>query len=162
MKHLLAIAAAAAALVALGAMGCGVKSAPVPPEHARPERILDLRAQSVRGGVRLSWSRPRRYAGGDTMRDLAGFTILRADGVGGYRKLVEIPVTDQERFQLRREFGFTDRNTLVGGEYRYVVISRTTDGYESLPSNEAALRRTEPPPAPSPETFTLPTPSPLR
>jgi hypothetical protein len=32
--------------VAIGLPGCGVKSAPIPPEYASPERILDLRAES--------------------------------------------------------------------------------------------------------------------
>jgi hypothetical protein len=142
-------------------LSCGVKSAPIPPEEARPERILDLTAESVKDGVRLSWGRPRNYAGGKSLRDLGGFTVVRAEGQSGYQTLVEVPVTDQERFQVQRDFTFVDQNTQLGGDYRYVVISRTLDGYESLPSNEITIRRAVPPPPPNPETFTLPTPTPI-
>ncbi|MGH7865964.1 MAG: hypothetical protein ACREQB_13310 [Candidatus Binataceae bacterium] len=141
--------------------GCGVKSAPIPPEEARPERILDLSAESVNDGVRLNWGRPRNYAGGKSLRDLGGFNVVRAEGQGGYQTLVEVPVTDQERFQVQRDFTFVDQNTQLGVDYRYVVISRTIDGYDSLPSNEITIRRSAPPPPPNPETFTLPTPTPI-
>jgi hypothetical protein len=160
---LISLIGAAAILLVCAAIlqACGVKSAPIPPEDARPERILDLSVQSAKEGVRLRWDRPRKYAGGAELRDLGGFTVMRAEGQSGYQNLVEIPVTDQERFQVQREFSYLDQNTQVGGDYRYVVISRTTDGYQSLPSNEVAVRRSVPPPPPSPETFALPTPTPL-
>ena len=49
---------------ALFVLGCGVKSPPIPPEQAIPERIVGLQASSRRNGVALSWERPDRTAGG--------------------------------------------------------------------------------------------------
>jgi hypothetical protein len=141
--------------------GCGVKSAPVPPEQARPERILDLHAVPAIGGIQLTWGRPTHYAGGHSMRDLSGFVVMRAEGDGPFQPLLEIPVTDQERFQIEHQFAYLDGETTMGTRYRYTVVSETSDGYRSDASNEVEVTRIRPAPSPSPENFKLPTPAPL-
>ncbi|MDO8434628.1 MAG: hypothetical protein Q7S58_19705 [Candidatus Binatus sp.] len=142
-------------------LGCGVKSAPIPPESARPERILDLQAASAKNGVRLTWSRPEKYAGGDKLTDLSGFTVSRAEADGAFQNVRDVPVTDQGRFQVQPTFTITDDATQVGKTYRYTVTSNTTDDYHSQPSNEVTILRKVPPPPPNPETFMLPTPTQL-
>jgi hypothetical protein len=150
------------ALAGLGWLGCGVKSIPIPPEAARPEKIQNLEASSSKDGIRLTWSRPENYAGGQKMRDLGGFTIARSSGDAPYAKIGEITVDDQGRFQVQRTFTYTDDAAELGSTYRYQVISNTTDGYHSEPSNTATIVRKVPKPPPNPETFVLPTPVPLR
>jgi hypothetical protein len=142
-------------------LGCGVKSAPIPPEDARPEQTLDLQAASAKNGVRLTWSRPMKYNSGDKITDLAGFTVSRSEGDGSYQNVRDVPVTDQGRFQVQQTFTITDDATEVGKTYRYKIVSNTTDNYHSLPSNEVTIIRKVPPPAPNPDTFMLPTPTPL-
>jgi hypothetical protein len=144
-----------------GLPGCGVKSAPVAPEYARPERILSLRATAAVDGIKLTWQRPTRYNGGHAMRDLSGFVLMRAEGDGPMTALVNIPVTDQERFQVEDEFTYLDGESRMGARYRYTVIAQTRDGYNSEPSNEVELTRVKPPLAPNPDTYRLPSPSPL-
>jgi len=141
--------------------GCGIKSRPLPPSEVRPQRTLDLEAISVNDGIRIRWSRPERYSGGARMRDLGKFEILRASGGGEPQVLADIPVTDLQRFRQQRHFSYTDTDTELGRRYRYQIISVTTDGYESLPSNQAEVVRTVPKPPPNPETYVLPTPVPL-
>jgi hypothetical protein len=150
--------------VALGNLiwlGCGVKSVPIPPEAARPEKIQNLAGSSSKDGIRLTWSRPENYAGGQKMRDLEGFTITRSAGDSPYQKIGEIKVNDQGRFQVQRTFTYTDSETEVGSTYRYQVVANTTDGYHSEPSNTSTVIRRVPKPAPNPETFVVPTPTPL-
>ncbi len=142
--------------------GCGVKSAPIPPEAARPEQILGLEATSAKNGIHLTWGRPYQYAGGDKLTDLAIFSVSRADEVGPFQKIGQVPVTDQGRFQLQSSFSYFDPATEVGKTYRYQVVSSTADGYLSEPSNVVTIMRKIPPPPPNPETFVLPTPTPLR
>lgn len=164
MMHRSAIFFIAAAAIVGSALwlGCGVKSAPVPPEEAVPERIADLSGTSVDKGIRLSWARPDRYAGGHKMRDLASFKLYRAEGTGGgYRPVADIPVTDQTRFQQQHRFTYLDSDTRLGQVYRYEVVSQTADGYRSQPSNEAAITREKPTPPPNPENFVIPEPTPL-
>ncbi len=160
-----AVAGIAIAIIAIfaaaGLPGCGVKSAPVPPEYARPERILSLHAEAAAGGIKLTWQRPSHYTGGHTMRDLSGFVLMRAAGNEPMAALVKIPVTDRERFQVEEEFSYLDRESRMGGPYRYSVVSETSDGYHSEPSNEVEFTRTKPPLAPNPDTYKLPSPSPL-
>jgi hypothetical protein len=141
--------------------GCGVKSKPLPPSEVRPQRTIDLEALSVSNGVRIRWSRPERYTGGARMRDLGKFEILRAVGGGEPQLLADIPVTDLQRFRQQHHFSYLDTDTQIGSRYRYQIISVTTDGYESLPSNQAEVVRTAPTPTPNPENFVLPTPVPL-
>jgi hypothetical protein len=163
MKTARQTAIAAACLLAMAAalVGCGVKSPPIPPEYARPQRIVDLRAESVKGGVKLSWGRPDTYAGGARMRNLAEFVVLRSSAGGSHQSIAEIPVTDQQRFQQQREFNYVDKTAVLGQSYTYRVVSRTSDNYTSEPSNDAEITREVPPPPPSPEKFSIPQPSPL-
>ena len=148
-------------VVAAAWVACGVKSPPVPPQAARPQRILDLRGASVKDGVRLTWGRPTTYEAGGRMRNLGYFAIMRSDGQGAFRQVGEVPVTDQDRFQQQQAFTFTDRDTTVGQSYVYQVVSYTQDDYQSSPSNPASVERTVPRPPPNPENFVLPTPTPL-
>jgi hypothetical protein len=158
-----AIAAAAVAIVTIFAVaelpGCGVKSAPVAPEYARPERILTLRAKPGVAGIDLTWERPTRYYGGHQMRDLSSFVVMRGEGDGPMTPLVEIPVTDRERFQIEDVFSYLDVETKLGSRYRYTVIAEAGGAYRSEPSNEVELMRTKPPLAPNPDTYQLPAPS---
>lgn len=142
-------------------MGCGVKSQPVPPELATPERIVGLSAGNQKEGILLSWERPQSYAGGGRMRNLDRFEVMRGSLTGQYDKIASVPVTDQQRFQQQQRFNYLDRDAQVGDTYRYVVVSVTDDGYRSALSNEAVITRAVPKPPPSPEHFVLPTPAPL-
>jgi len=153
------LAAAFAASIFLS--GCGVKSPPVPPEQAVPERIVGLDATSQKNGVLLSWERPDRTAGGGRLRDLGSFEIDRAENTGTFRPLTEVPVTDQDRFQQQRKFSYLDGSAEVGHHYRYQVISATLDAYRSDPSNEAEITHQLPKAPPNPENFVIPQPKPL-
>lgn len=150
-----------AAIACIVWLGCGVKSPPIPPEAARPQKILNLQATSSKDGVRLTWSRPETYAGGGKMRDLGGFTIARSDGDEPYKKIADVMVTDQGRFQVQQTFTYLDSSTTLNKSYKYQVVSSTTDGYNSEASNTATVVRKIPPPPPNPENFVVPTPTPL-
>jgi hypothetical protein len=152
---------AAMLAAAISVIGCGVKSPPMAPELVVPERIVGLDATSEKNGVLLSWERPERTAGGGKMRDLGSFEIDRAENTAGFQPLIQIAVTDQDRFQQQRKFTWLDAGAEVGHHYRYQVISMTLDAYRSDPSNEAQITRELPKPPPNPENFVIPQPKPL-
>jgi hypothetical protein len=141
--------------------GCGVKSAPVPPQTVYPAAISDLRASADLAGINLTWSRPTHYVSGHSMRDLGGFVLLRSQRDQPFEPLVEIPVTDQERFAPQRTFSYIDGETQLGDSYRYEIVSRTTDGYTSAPSNEVRFTRVMPHKNLNSQSFALPTPAPF-
>ncbi|MGA7871840.1 MAG: hypothetical protein WCA22_13190 [Candidatus Binatus sp.] len=151
-----------AALANVVFLGCGVKSSPIPPEAARPEKILSLEAMNVKDGIRLTWDRPETYAGGQKMRDLGSFSITRVREGQPVEKIADIEVHDEGRFQVQRTFAFIDGSTIMGKTYHYQVTSSTTDGYVSEPSNDVTIVRRSPSAPPNPETFVVPTPVPLR
>jgi len=158
----LSILVFASALLALTLFpGCGVKSSPVPPQTVYPEAISDLHASVDPAGINLTWSRPTHYVSGHSMRDLGGFVLLRGEGNQPFQPLVELPVTDQERFSPQHTFSYVDDETQMGNSYRYEIISRTTDGYTSAPSNEVKFTRVRPHITVKPQNFALPTPAPL-
>ena len=136
--------------------GCGVKSPPIPPEEAQPERIFDLQAVSRKDAIHVSWHRPDRYVNGGMMRDLGNFKLSRADGGGAFLPVSKIEVTDNDRFQKQQVYSYTDYDTIIGHTYHYQVVAETTDGYSSEPSNVANVIRRLPPPPPTPENFVLP------
>jgi hypothetical protein len=135
---------------------CGVKSAPMPPELVRPERIVDLHATPDPQGIKLTWERPTHYAGGHLMRDLDSFVILRGNATGPLAPVAALAVTDRERFSVEHDFSYVDEQTVLNNEYRYEIISRTIDGYVSEPSNQVEFTRIKPTPPPNPENFHLP------
>jgi len=129
---------------------CGRKTFVKPPELVAPERIDSLAAANGPDGIRLTWARPTRYADGSRMYDLGAFRVERsADGVA-FAALATVEVTDRDRLQQARRFRWADPDTVVGQTYQYRVISLTTDGYVSQPSNVATLERAIPTPAPKP------------
>ena len=95
------------------------------------------------------------------MRDLGGFVLLRSEGNEPFQPLVELPVTDQERFSPQRTFSYLDGETQVGNSYRYEIVSRTTDGYTSAPSNEVKFARVSPHRNLNPPNSALPSPAPF-
>jgi hypothetical protein len=155
------IVASIVAFAAAGGAGCGVKSPPIPPQYARPQKILDLHAVSEKPSIKLTWGRPDSYEGGATMRNLGSFIVMRSSGQSGYHEIGRVEVTDQTRFQQQQEFTYFDKGAVLGQSYHYEVIAMTTDGYKSQPSNEVTLVRSIPPPPPNPENFVVPTPAPL-
>ncbi len=152
-----------AALASAAFAGCGVKSQPIPPEAARPERILGLEAANAKDGILLTWDRPDNYAGGQKMRDLGSFAISRTQEVGGpVEKIGDIQVHDEGRFQVQDTFTFIDGATVMGRTYHYQVTSSTTDGYVSEPSNDVTIVRKAASAPPNPDNFVVPTPVPIR
>ena len=139
-------------------LGCGVKSQPIPPEAARPEKIAGLEAANAKEGIRLSWDRPESYAGGAKMKDLGSFSISRAEEGKPAEKIGDIQVHDEGRFQVQNTFEFIDGSTVMGKTYHYQVTSSTTDGYVSEPSNDVAIVRKNASAPPNPDTFVVPTP----
>jgi hypothetical protein len=150
------------ALASAAFPGCGVKSQPIPPEAARPEKIVGLEAANAKEGVRLTWDRPEAYAGGGKMKDLGSFSISRTQEGKPAEKIGDIQVTDQGRFQVQNTFTFIDGSTIIGKTYHYQVTSSTTDGYVSEPSNDVSIERKKASAPPNPENFVVPTPVPLK
>jgi hypothetical protein len=150
------------ALASAAFPGFGVKSQPIPPEAARPEKIAGLEAANAKEGVRLTWDRPENYAGGGKMKDLGSFSISRTQEGKPAEKIGDIQVNDEGRFQVQNTFTFIDGSTIMGKTYHYQVTSSTTDGYVSEPSNDVAIVRKNASAPPNPDTFVVPTPVPLK
>ncbi len=159
---LLTLALMLAALGNVMFLGCGVKSQPIPPEAARPEKIIGLEAANEKEGIQLTWDRPENYAGGAKMKDLGSFSISRSQEGKPAEKIGDIQVHDEGRFQVQNTFTFIDGSTVMGKTYHYQVTSSTSDGYVSEPSNDVAIVRKNPSAPPNPDTFVVPTPVPLK
>jgi hypothetical protein len=159
MKRLWIVTAAMMAIATT--LGCGAKSRPIPPELTHPESISDLSAKPDPKGIRLTWSRPTKYTHGNSLKDLAGFRLMRSEGDQSYAELAELPITDQERFQKVRRFAYVDTTAQLGHSYRYMMIAETSDGYQSDPSNVVQQIRAQPTAPLSPDSFKLPMPAQL-
>jgi hypothetical protein len=145
----LLVPALLAALCTLAA-ACGRKTPVKPPELVAPQRIENLAASNAPDGIRLTWQRPTTYADGTRMTDLGAFRIERSTAGRPFSLIATIALSDQARFQQERRFRWVDADTLVGETYQYHVISFTTDGYDSEPSNIVTIERAMPTPAATP------------
>ena len=135
--------AALAVLVCCGALSCGLKTPPRSPADVAPHVIGDLAATSTTEGIQLTWGRPTTYADGSRMSDLGGFVIERADDPAApFQQVLILEVTDRDRFRQIKHFHQLDRDTTVGAQYRYRVVSFTLDRYFSSPSNVVTVERT--------------------
>lgn len=126
-------------------LACGRKGVPRPAVEVLPETIRDAAARATAEGIEVSWERPRRYTGGDKMRDLGGFWVQRATGPGApFETVATIEVTDRERFQQTKRFRWIDAAVKPDETYQYRVVSFTLDRYVSAPSNVAVARNALP------------------
>ncbi len=151
---------AAALVVALVVAGCGLKSAPQPPELVRPTPPTGLAAVGAPDGIKLSWGRPQRYTGGKRMDDLGAFLIERAPGDGSAPEFVLVHrfvLDDQDRFRQQRRLSWTDTTTTKGERYLYRITAETLDGYTSgLAGPVAAVAGEVPPPETPPKPAKTP------
>jgi hypothetical protein len=115
---------------------------------AAPEPILKLAAANATDGIALTWPRPTTYADGTRMTDLGAFRIERRAAEGPFATVATVRITDRERFRQERRFRWIDIETTAGETYEYRVVSETTDGYVSQPSNAVTIERAIPTPAP--------------
>ena len=60
---------------------CAKKGPPVPWESIVPKRIVDLRATPREGRLLLEWGVPKENTDKSVLTDLAGFQILRSEGI---------------------------------------------------------------------------------
>ena len=133
--------------VALVAWGCGHKGAVQPPELVRPEPPTDLAASPTPEGVRITWTRPTKYTGGQRMRDLGSFVVERTDADASPPRFVRVgtvELQDKTRFRQERRLEYVDKDVTPGQEYVYRVRARTVDGYESPWAGPAKVRFTRP------------------
>jgi len=120
-----------------------------PPELIAPQRIDNLTASNASDGIQLSWHRPTKYADGTRMTDLGGFRVERATPGTPFAPVATIEIADRDRIRQEQRFRWVDPDTQVGETDEYRVISFTTDGYVSQPSNVVTIERAIPTPAPA-------------
>ena len=152
MNELRIVARYATALALLGLVllpvpACGRKTAVRPPELIAPQTISNLASRNLTDGIELTWARPRRYADGSTMNDLAGFRLERGQGDAPFEPLATLEVSDRDRFRQVRHFRYRDLTSRAETSYRYRVFSFTLEGYVSQASNLARIVRSVPPPS---------------
>ena len=128
--------------------GCGVKAPPVPLETVVPKRIVDLEAVSREGGVFLEWTVPKENTDKTVLTDLAGFNILRSEGmlVGEECKgCGEKPKVVYEMKLAAQEDAKGKKVTVVVEDldprkvYVYEVVSVNRRNHFSSPSNPVRI-----------------------
>lgn len=136
-------AAVVVASLLFAASGCGHKGPVQAPELVRPEPPTDIAANSTAEGVRVTWTRPTKYTGGQRLRDLGSFIIERADAETSplrFERAGTLELQDRTRFRQERRLEYMDTTVTPGREYVYRVRARTMDGYESPWTGPARVR----------------------
>jgi hypothetical protein len=131
----------------LALAGCGHKGGVQAPELVRPEPPTDLAAGATPEGVRITWTRPTKYAGGQRMRDLGSFVVERSDADASPPKFERVGIVelqDQKRFRQDRRLEYLDQDVAPGRGYLYRVRARTGDGYDSPWAGPARVQLKKP------------------
>jgi fibronectin type 3 domain-containing protein len=137
---------------------CAKKGPPVPWESIVPKRIVDLQATSREGRVLLEWTVPKENTDKSPLTDLAGFRVLRSEGVligdecKGCREKTkavrEINLGREEEVKKKRMTTvFEDQEARK--VYIYEVVSVNQRGDPSSPSNPVTVYWDDPPPSPT-------------
>lgn len=138
-------------------LGCGKKGPPIPWDMVVPKRILNLEAKTREGRLLLEWTSPKENTDKSPLTDLAGFRILRSEGIlsnGECRgcsekiniiKEIELNVKEDNRGKRISIFINDHEPKKV---YIYQVVSVNKRGYLSSPSNPVTVYWDEPPEAP--------------
>ena len=108
-------------------VGCGVRTAPRPPEDTAPKPPAELDARLDETGVRLRWERPSQAVDGDRLYDLAGFVVERRSEGAEFIVFDRIQVDDNDRIRPQQSFTIEDPSPPTG-LVLYRVRSVAADG----------------------------------
>jgi len=148
-------------VLAILAMGCGVKTALVPPDVLVAKAITNLHGTVKEDTFELTWSVPKANTNGSTPVDLVTFRVLRREETGGcpecpgeFKTRAELDLKNPKGYVLEKNIAtWVDKDLTEGVIYMYKVVSINHWGYPSAPSNEVMIKwAPAPPPPPAPET----------
>jgi fibronectin type 3 domain-containing protein len=139
--------------------GCAKKGPPVSWDSIVPKRIVDLEARSRENRLLLEWTSPKENTDKSALTDLAGFQILRSEGVligeecrgcGEKTTVVyEMKLDSKEEVKTKKKrmaILFEDQEARK--VYIYQVVSTNRRGYPSAPSNPVTVYWDYPPHTP--------------
>jgi fibronectin type 3 domain-containing protein len=138
--------------------GCAKKGPPVPWESVVPKRIVDLVATPREGRLLLGWTAPKENTDKSVLTDLAGFKILRSEGVligeeckgcGEKKTVVHEMKWDNKEEEKKKRVAILFEDLEAKKVYIYQVVSTNQRGYPSAPSNPVTVYWDYPPQAPS-------------
>jgi hypothetical protein len=136
--------------ILLLAMGCAKKGPPVPWDSIVPKRIVDLEATPREGRLLLEWTSPKENTDKSTLTDLAGFQILRSEGmlIGGEcrgcgekaKVVYEMKSDSREEVKTKKKrMAILIEDQEARKVYIYQVVSINRRGYLSTPSNPVTV-----------------------
>jgi hypothetical protein len=137
--------------------GCAKKAPPVPWDSIVPRRIVDLIATPREDRVLLGWTTPKENTDKSPLTNLAGFKILRSEGVligeecrgcGEKAKVVHEMKLAKENVAPGKKMAFFFEDQGPRRVYVYEVISINQRGYPSASSNPVTVYWDHPPQAP--------------
>ena len=137
--------------------GCAKKAPPVPWESIVPKRIVDLRATPREDRLLLEWSVPKENTDKSALIDLAGFQILRSEGVligeecrgcGEKKTVVHEMKWDSKEEEKKKRVAILFEDHIARKVYVYQVVSTNRRGYPSPPSNPVTVYWDYPPQVP--------------
>ena len=130
---------------AVGLCGCGLPGAPQPPSLGIPKAVGDLQAARKGSLVRLAWTEPKETTDGELIRKLGQMVVARAEEGGAFQKIAAIPLqpalkTEQPvRASASDDISALLANPATTDFLRYQVVSLSSRGRASFPSNEVSI-----------------------
>lgn len=125
--------------------GCGIKSAPKPPERIIPARITDLSAEAKGTETVIKWSVPKKNTNGSPLIDLEGFKIWKAETgrcpscPPRFRRLAKIKYLYPEgAASATGAMEYLDKE-MGCGSFKYKVRGYNKKGHKSSDSNTASI-----------------------
>jgi len=143
------------AMFLLSAASCGRVGDIIPPGSVVPSAPGGVLAELKEGSVILVWEIPRRDTAGESMDDLAGFTVMRAElsededdcpcNYGEVARIdLEYPVGAIVRGG-RVAWSDSGETLQPGSRYSYMIVPYNTDGYEGTGAETGPVDYVMPP-----------------
>lgn len=132
---------------------CGFKDKPIPPQHAVPGAIQNLRVDVDNQGAVLSWEYPKQSVTGRDLDRIDGFELYRAEiPVQSYCATCPVPYTTRVSLPGGlvppgggRTVTYEVKDLRAGNMYVFMVRSKTGWWTESQDSNEVSFLWQTPP-----------------
>lgn len=127
------------AIVGVGAIGCGKKGNPRPPEDFAPIAVSSFRVEGDVDAVVLYWEAPQFDQQGGKLEELGGFIVRRSvfakDEAPDFDEIAEVEaVPSDPKSKLPQQYSYEDTTVEAGSTYDYLVYGLNARGVEGLPS----------------------------
>lgn len=118
-------------------IACGRKTPPEAPEDRAPRPVMNLKVETNRNGIKLTWKAPTENVKGDELTALDSFNVYRREyQLAQSNKFKQVANIKIEKIEV---YSFTDLKVEAGKTYDYLVSAISDEGVVGVQESFARI-----------------------